>query len=190
MGTRIYELAGQFLQWRFRKLTLRYVPWTSASGVVSIPAGTSSTPSYSSRPFCWGVVFDPAILTLNYMTLRAYGGRFGQSDKSSSLSFSGNVLSKWLYTSTTVSIATPPSTIDYRMTSPGTLRWYFGDSSTTNTQTHGVIQYDAVVEFRFPSYNALPIGVDLRRSESMEQDEKHDASPVSAGGFVKVAARK
>jgi len=174
LGTRMYEMAGQFLQWRIKKLNFTYTPWASASGVASVPGGTTSTPNYSSRPFCWGFVMDPAILTLTYITLRGFGGRFGQTDRSSSLSLAGKAVGRWLYTSTTVAGGSA-TTLDFRSASPGQLRWYFGDTSTTNTQTHGVISMNAVVQFRWPSYNALPIGV----PSLPDEDEKKDTeSPI------------
>lgn len=161
LGARIFAIAGEFLMYRCKRLRIKFIPWTSSSGVVSTPAGATSTPSYLSRPFVWGFVQDPAISTLTYATLRSFGGVFGQSDRPSTLLLKGAALNRWLYVSTTVSSASPPSAIDLRMVDLGQLRWYFGDSSSTNTATHGVIEIDGLFEFRYPANNSSPIGVPL-----------------------------
>jgi hypothetical protein len=184
LGARLYNLSGLFLEYKCTRMKLKYIPWTSSSGVVSTPTGATATPSYLSRPFVWGFVQDPAISTLTYATLRSFGGVFGQTDRPSTLVLKGSALNRWLYVSTTATNASPPSAIDYRMSVLGQLRWYFGDSSSVSGATHGVIEIDATYQFRYPAALSLAIGASLpptlstdKAGPSSEIDEKKQSNP-------------
>jgi len=188
-GARCSLIADQFLEYRFKSVTFKYIPRYTASGVAPTPGGATSTPSYANRNFVWGFVEDPALAgALSYQIFMEYGGTPGNTTKKSSIRLRGGTLSKWRFTSTT---ASSPTAIDLRMVAPAQMRFYFDDTSTTAAATYGYIVYDAVIEFRGAANNAAIIGVTETptRKISTDEDKKVEDSPVLVGAPAKLAPK-
>ncbi len=156
LGARLAMVADNFLEYRFKWIRFKYMPWGSASGVQSTQTGSTASPTYATRPFCWGVIDDVAIGTLSYGGLIEYGGVVGTTTRPCSLFLRGGSLNRWRFTSTT---SASPTNIDLRMVAPFQLRWYFGDGSSTAVSTYGTIMYECVIQFRGAANNAAVIGL-------------------------------
>jgi hypothetical protein len=179
IGGRFYLTASDFLEYRILKMRIRYCPSTSSSGVVSDPDGPETTETYAVRSFCWGIVEDPNATGLAFLTGVEAGLKLGRTSSPSSITMSDRQLRMWRYNSTVSTYASPPSGIDFRLVSPGCLKFFFSSTSTTASQRYGFILIDTVVQFRSPVANLVPVGrpvplIREQREEVKSEEEKLD----------------
>jgi len=168
IGGQIYRFAALFLKYRLRRLRVRYIPFSAVSGVQSIVAGSTTAPSYASRPFSLGFIYDPGFGASNYLGLVISGGQECQTSKSTFIDMSGPNLGKWRYTSNTTGTA-----IDYRQMAASELKVYFADTSTTTTQRFGVFFFEGSADFQYQTDYSVPIGATLSiKSTEPESEEK------------------
>jgi len=171
MGARFYTVAAQFQEYLIESIRFKYCPANSSSGADETVAGATTTPGYSLRTFAWGVITDPAV-TSSFLNGVEAGLKIARTTSPSTLYVNTPHLHKWRFTSTTTTGASPPSSIDYRMIAPLKLLFYFSDTSTTTTARYGFIQYDAVVAFRGPLNNVVPIGLTISKEETKEESKE------------------
>jgi hypothetical protein len=181
IGGRFYLTASDFLEYRIMKLRARYFPSVSDSGVVSDPDGPETTETYAQRSFCWGIVEDPNATGLAFLTGVEAGLKLGRTNKPSTITMADRQLRTWRYNSTVSTYASPPSGIDFRLVSPGCLKFFFSSTSTTAAQRYGFIILDTVVQFRSPVANLVPVGRPIAlirenqsREEVKSEEEKLD----------------
>jgi len=180
IGGRTLVIAQLYTKYRIRRVVIRYIPDTSFSGVVESISGPTTTPSYGSRVFAWGINRDPALSTLSYSQLVQMGGAVGNTNRSSRLVFINNDNS-WFFTSTT---AASPTTIDLRMVAPLQLRFAYGTASTTAIGSYGQLVFDIDIQCSGDIPPSAPLGLSLSPPElvreSKDTEEKKDVKPNSA----------
>lgn len=158
LGGRAFNMAAVFSEWRVRSIRFEYEPaYVTASGVVDNEAGTT-TPTYDSRAFAWGVERDPAIALGSTSSIYAAGGRYNNTSRKSSLVYTPKD-GEWFYTTTTAAYASATS-IDFRLVCPCVLWFRFSVASTTQI-TYGLINVQAVLQFRHPNPTVNPVGMQL-----------------------------
>jgi len=178
IGGRTLTIAQLFTKYRFRKVTMRYIPDTSYSGVVESISGPTTTPSYGSRVFAWGVNRDPALSTLSYSQLVQMGGVVGNTNRSSRLVFINND-SSWFFTSTT---AASPTTIDLRMAAPLQLRFAYGTASTTAIGSYGQLVFDIEFQVQGDIPPSAPLGLALSAPTTESETERKEKEPEEKQG--------
>lgn len=169
VGGRMGAVAQLYTLYRVRYLRITYVPDATASGVTESVSGATTTPSYVSRAFAWGINRDPALSTLSYSQLIQMGGSFGNTTRLQTLTFV-NRAPQWYFTSTT---ASSPSTIDLRMTAPLQLRFAYFNTSTTAAASYGHLIFNIICQFKGILPESAALGLSLipsTESESKSQD--------------------
>lgn len=167
-------LCANYLQYRVRRGTLRYVPDGTSSGVGEIVVGGTTTPTYGDRSFAMGIFKDPALSTISYENIFACGGVVGNTSRGHSISLPS---SDWLWTSTT---AASPTTIDLRMTAFGKLYFSYFTASTTATYSYGQLLLTIEFEVRGAVDNATPLGATSTNPSFLKQ-QGPDISAVGLG---------
>jgi len=165
-------------------MTIRYVPsFTTSSGLEEVVSGSTTAPTYGARAFCWAIACDPNITLPTTGAMLEYGGRAGNTSRSSSLRVVVRD-PRWMYTSTTTA---SPTNIDMRFAAPLELFFRWVSTSTTNTQNYGHLILNFTAEFMGPIATQTTIGVagdgleTKENSTSTEEDEveiKSEDSPV------------
>jgi len=163
LGARISNVAADFQEYMIQKIRFKFCPANASSGADETVAGATTTPGYSMRTFAWGVLTDPGLGT-SFLNGVEAGFKIGRTTSPSTIMVNTPHLHQWRFISTVAAGAAPPTTIDYRMVAPVKLGFYFSDTSTTTTARYGFIQYDAIVKFRAPANNAVPIGSSIQKS--------------------------
>jgi len=202
IGGNVYQMASLFSYYRIRRLRLTYIPFSSSSGVASIPSGVSTTPSYTDRAFAIQFTGDPAFTNSSFTSILASTGKAFNTSRRGVLDVRGPLLGGWKYTTTT---ASTPLADDLRMACVGRLQIAFSDTSTTQTQRFGIFLLSGVADYRGILDRAVPIGVSLlsgggpgssaRDISSLEPEEKEEeyilppTALVKTVGVVKPKAR-
>jgi hypothetical protein len=174
LGSRLYTLAADFQEYKIEEIRFRYIPFVSQSGVTNNPAGpvAGGTATVAERVFAWGFHTDPAITASSFLLAVEAGYKIIRTCQPASLFISNQHLKQWRFVSTTTTAASPPSSIDERMVAPLQMSILWSDTSTTATQRYGCIMYDAVVAFRTPIANAVPIGVPRPIRFGLDEEKK------------------
>jgi len=179
IGGRLYAIAFNFLQYRVRGGRLRYVPMMTSSGVSTLVAGPSTTPSYAVRDFVVKVYRDPRTAATSYSNgdLLMSGARACRTTQPFQISIPR---SSWLWTSTSASSSI--SSIDYRQAAFGALVAQFRDTSTTASVLYGDLIFDLDVEFRYPC-QSTPLALQASLTSKSKDDESKRISKDPAKGW-------
>jgi len=158
IGGRLVQFADLFAQYMILDGEVEYIPQSTSSGVFSAAAGASTTPSYSERNVAIGIISDPAYNPASDLGIIQAGGCFYRTSDRWKFRFPRSVCGKWLWTSTTVTYGTPPTSVDNRMVMFGNLCARFTEPSVTNTTEYGELVFRMKVRFRGVATVASPVG--------------------------------
>ena len=188
LGGMPYHIASLFMQYRFLWVKIDYIPYSTASGVLTTTSGQTSAPVYGSRNFAWGFQADPYAISSTYTSIVIGGGQESNTSRRSSIIMRGGTLSAWRYTTTT---AASPTYIDLRMVAPAVVNFAYQQASTTLATTYGNIKISGVMQVRYQIDNAAPIGLSLQSTENIrpqsadeqKSNKKPDNQSVGARGW-------
>jgi hypothetical protein len=160
VGGRFGSLAAFWQQYRIKSGRLTYEPFGSSSGFVSdVTGGTASaTAIVAERDFAWILLPDPDVSLTTSDQILDSGGIAQNSSRRGSVPVKPTL---WLWTSTDVAAAAPPSGADYRMVCFGRHAACFTATSTTAARTYGQFVLDLWVEFRHEHTQVSVIGSSL-----------------------------
>jgi len=176
-GGRFGSLAAFWQQYRIKSGRIDYEPFGSPAGFVSdVTGGTASaTAVVAERDFAWIWLPDQDVsLTTSDQILDSGGKVQNTTRKSSCVIYP----TPWLWVSTDVPTATPPSGTDYRQVSFGRLSACFTATSTTAARLYGQFSLDLWVEFRHEHTTVSVIGGPSRLGDekSLAGDLEDDTS--------------
>jgi hypothetical protein len=198
VGGRFGSLAAFWQQYRIKSGKLTYEPFGTSAGFVSdVTGGTASASAVvAERDFAWILLPDPDVSLTTSDQILDSGGIAQNSSRRSSTPVKPTA---WLWTSTDVAAAGPPSGADYRMSCFGRHAACFTATSTTAARTYGQFVLDLWVQFRHEHTQVSVIGSSLspavsgsiaphsQRDWSSTPDEEKDQKSSSGISSIKPA---
>jgi len=179
IGGRLHTMASLFTQYRMLRCSFQFVPRSTASGVMSNVAGTTTTPSYGSRTISVGTSPDAAYAPSTYLQILDMGGKSKNTSRGFSLNITRMIDKRWKFTSATNA---SPTVIDLRSCAFTLFACAFSDTSTTASATYGSWICRWYADFRGPIASAPAIGLQFHSNMEDEKDETGSSSDSQSAG--------
>jgi len=174
LGGSFQNIAAYFQQYRIKRARFIYVPYCTPTGFVDdVTGGTASSSAIiASREFAMVYTQDPATLINTFNLIVDTGGVAGNTVRRMVLPVKP---SPWLYASTAASFSTPPSGSDLREAAFGRLGFAYRNNSSTASRTYGEVEFEGIVEFRYPISPLAVIGTALSAPIADQKQSKSDS---------------